>query len=107
MAEYESEIWEVMKLVVREKSQGLDGQPYEVSIKQSPVFFSFAGTDLQQLVRAGVSASTLHSCLIKLLRKDKNAVDVKVIAKHLQAVLSSVISSEHTSCEGHDYSGQC
>ena len=110
----ESEIWEALKQIGRDKSPGLDGLPYEVYLRQSPVFVPLLALIYNNWMKQGSIPQRFTRGVIKLLRKKKGGGDgidnyrpltmlntelkilAKVLAGRLQAVLASLIGPEQT-----------
>ncbi|CAE1178594.1 unnamed protein product [Acanthosepion pharaonis] len=110
----ESEIWDALKQVGLDKSPGLDGLPYEVYLRLSPIFVPLLQLIYNHWMRQGSLPRRFTRGVIKLLRKDKNGGDglgnfrpltmlntdlkilAKILANRLQLVLSRLIGPEQT-----------
>ena len=110
----EDEVWRALSNAGTEKAPGIDGIPYEVYLKLSPIFVHLLATLFNHWLKQGNIPRHFTKGVVKLLRKEKDGGDgidnfrpltmlntelkilAKVLSGRLQVVLDKLIGPEQT-----------
>ena len=110
----EAEIREAISNVGTEKTPGIDGLPYELYLRLSPIYVHLLAILYNHWLKQGNIPQRFTKGVVKLLRKDKDGGDgidnfrpitllntelkilAKVLSNRLQTVLASLIGPEQT-----------
>jgi len=110
----EEEIWQALKSVGLEKTPGIDGLPYEVYLRLSPMLVPLLETIYNNWMRQGSIPRRFTQGVVKLLCKNKRGGDgisnfrpltmlntdlkilAKILADRLQTALPSLIAPEQS-----------
>ena len=105
---------QALKTVGTDKSPGIDGLPYEVYLRLSPMFFPSLTTIYNNLMKQGTIPQCFIKGIVKLPRKDKHGgygisnfrsltmlntdleILVKILADYLQTARPSLISPQQS-----------